>query len=97
MRSIYVIYFFENNKSLKSRQELAKQMRHSVPTAMRAYYKITDEKLKEINEELKTLKQENIKLQIEINELKQKLNEIQPDDKLYNKRRHDIIYRLNLN
>ena len=97
MRSIYVTHFYENNKSLKSRQELAKQMRHSVPTAMRAYYKITDEKPKEVNEEIEQLKEDNIKLQIENNELKQKLNELQPDDKLYNKRRHDIIYRLNQN
>ena len=72
-------------------------MRHSVPTAMRAYFKIVDEKPKEVNEQIEKLREENIKLQIENNELKQKLNEIQPDDKLYNKRRHDIIYRLNVN
>ena len=44
MRRIYITHFYENNKSLKARLELAKQMRHSVPTAMRAYFKIIDEK-----------------------------------------------------
>jgi hypothetical protein len=36
MSSIYITHFYENNKSFKARLELAKQMRHSVPTAMRA-------------------------------------------------------------
>ena len=52
MRSIYITNFYNNNRSLKSKQELALQMRHSVFTGEKNYYKITSEIPKETNKEL---------------------------------------------
>jgi hypothetical protein len=97
MRSIYITNFYEHNRSYKSRERLAKQMRHSAPTAARSYFKIVDEPPNQIHEELEILKEKINKLEIENNELKQKLSELQPDQKIYNRRRNDMIYRLNLN
>ncbi len=41
------------------------------------------------------MKIENNKLKIEVNNLKAKLLQTEPDDKLFTKRRQDILYRLN--
>ena len=80
IRSIYITHFYENNKSLKIREQLAKNM--SVPTVCSSYLKNVDQKLNEENKQIETLKEVNIKLQIEINNLKQKLNELHPDKKV---------------
>ena len=82
MRSIYITNFYNNNKSLKSKQELAQKMRHSVATAEKNYFKIiaptkTNE---DTNKELESLRQENDKFKAEIYELKQKLLQLQPDE-----------------
>ena len=54
--------------------------------------------VKELNQELNDLKQENIQHQIKIKELEATINKnITPDDKLYNKRRKDVIHKLNNN
>ena len=44
-RSNYVTWFYNNNKSLSKREELAKSMRHTVATSHLNYYKDITEKL----------------------------------------------------
>lgn len=42
MRSSYINWYYQHNPSLKAREKLALQMRHSVPTSQRNYIKIID-------------------------------------------------------
>lgn len=42
MRSSYINWFYDNNKSLSSREKLALEMRHSVPTSQRNYLKVLE-------------------------------------------------------
>ena len=98
MRSSYINWFYENNKSLASKEKLSNQMRHSVMTAQKNYYKIIHDDNKEDNKI--EIKKENKKELInEIDNLKTKLdnceNEHKIDNILYNKRRRDVIYKAN--
>jgi len=98
MRSIYVTHFYANNPTFGPRQELSLKMRHSANTASKNYLKVFNTPVKEINKELEDLKQQNTNLEIKNKELEAIINKsIQPDQKLYNKRRSDIIYKLNNN
>jgi len=92
MRSIYVTEAYNTSAfSLCDRIELALKMRHSYEIASRAYFKIeaTDQNKEEDTEILTALTIEN-------NELKTKLDKLEPKegDKLYNKRRSDILSRI---
>lgn len=99
MRSIYITNFYKENKTYKAREELSLKMRHSVPCAMKHYFKISDTPNDE-NEELKQVKDENIKLTIRIKELEQELQQLKEkattDEKIINKKRQDIIYKANI-
>jgi hypothetical protein len=64
MRSSYITHFYEHNRSYKSRDTLAKQMRHSQLTATKNYNKVLDP-----NISLTTLKQENQMLRNKIIDL----------------------------
>ena len=75
-------------------------MRHSPEIAQRAYFKIkTDDETnnKNNNEVINELKNKIQALTIENNELKAKITDLEPHegDKIYNKRRGDILARLN--
>ena len=70
MRSSYITHFYEQNRTYKSRDVLAKQMRHSQQTATRNYNKVFELSANEIT----TLKQENIMLKNKIIELENKIN-----------------------
>ena len=89
LRSSYINWFYENNKTMASREKLALQMRHSVLTSQRNYRKIIEEVDKKPVEELK--------LENEI--LNNKLTNCESENKLtdakYNKRRRDIIFKVN--
>ena len=83
---------------MNKREQLSVQMRHSPHIAQRAYFKIkTDDKAtsKDDNAIIQELKQTIESLKIENNELKVKLSEVLPneDDKLYKKRKADIVAR----
>ena len=65
MRSSYITHFYEQNRTYKSRDVLAKQMRHSQQTATRNYNKVFESPANEIS----TLRQENIMLKNKITEL----------------------------
>lgn len=96
MRSIFVTDFHNKNKTLKSKQGLAKKMRHSVAISQQAYYKNVEPETKHDKNELV---EENILLKQQVQDLKQQILKLQeqlkPDDKLYNKRKADILYNLN--
>lgn len=105
MRSIYITHQYNTTcKTLKQKEELAEKMRHSIHIASRAYFKIKDDTNNIYdsnieNEIIKNLKEELEKVKIENNELKEQINKLNPkeEDKLYIKRRFDILYRLNKN
>lgn len=104
MRSSYVNWFYKHNKTLEKRQELANMMRHSVLTSQRNYLKVIDneeEKVEdkpklnksELEKEFELLEEKNKKLEEKIKECEDKTK---IDDKLFRKRRRDIIYNLNI-
>jgi hypothetical protein len=99
MRSSYINWYHNKNKSLGSKMKLAKMMRHSVHVAQKNYLKVSNDDNKTPNEEVEGLKIENAKLQYEINDLKTRLNDIKgsesTDDKTEKKRRRDVLYVLN--
>ena len=87
MRSSYINWFYDNNKKLSEREKLANEMRHSVMTSQRNYRKIIDNNI--TNDELKN------KVELLDQQLKSCESKIMIDDKLYKKRRRDIIYNIN--
>lgn len=90
LRSSYINWFYDNNKTMKRREKLALQMRHSVLTAQKNYRKVIEEvDIKPIDE----IKLEN---EILINKLNKCENENKLTDAKYNKRRRDIIYKINI-
>ena len=97
MRSIYITWFYKNNPLFNSREELARQMRHSQATASKNYLKIFDEEKLTPSEEAEKLKKENLKIEHEHQLLKGELLKVKMEegDQLYNKRRGDILYRIN--
>ena len=82
-------------------------MRHSVDTASKNYNKVFESTKEDPNAELENqiaeAKIENVKLQDELKDVSEQCqnvkehckNAFQPDDKLYVKRRADVIYRYN--
>ena len=95
MRSSYITWFYQNNKTFGQKTKLAKQMRHSAETAARNYNKIFDtspEVIQNQNIEL-LLKLKALEEQLKDSQLKS--NTLEVDSKLYKKRRSDIIYRIN--
>lgn len=101
MRSIYITNAYNTNvKTLKDKQLLAKSMRHSAFTAAKSYYKVVNNENNnnnDANEEIDKLKKENEELKLKINELNEKILELQPDKKLMDRRRRDIIAKANKN
>ena len=87
MRSSYINWFYDNHKKLSEREKLANEMRHSVMTSQRNYRKVIDNNI--TNNELKN-KIELLDQQLKTCESKNII-----DDKLYKKRRRDIIYNIN--
>ena len=95
MRSSYITWFYQNNKTFGQKTKLAHQMRHSAETAARNYNKIFEtspEVIQNQNIEL-LLKLKALEEQLKDSQLKS--NTLEVDSKLYKKRRSNIIYRLN--
>jgi hypothetical protein len=88
MRSSYINWFYQHHKSLKERDALALQMRHSTGTAMRNYFKLADETPEEKEHTVSIL-------QKEIFEVKTNCDNDTSNDKEYRKKRRDVIYTLN--
>ena len=105
MRSVYISHAYNTTaKTVNQREKLAVKMRHSTGIAARSYFKIKPDdnaaNNKDNNELLKEIKQQKetiTALNIQVNELKAKLLEtVQPveGDKLFNKRKSDILARI---
>jgi hypothetical protein len=94
MRSSYITHQYNKGINYKQKEALSLAMRHSVQAASTFYYKILDKNPKPRDEEMLKLKEDINKLQAEINELKTKLGTFEPSDKLYRKRRSDVIFML---
>ena len=97
MRSIYITWFYKHNQLFNSRDELARQMRHSQATASKNYLKVFDEDKLTPSELTEKLKDDKVNNDIEIQRLKGELLKVKMEegDQLYNKRRSDILYRIN--
>ena len=106
MRSIYITWFHKN-KTYAEKKKLSLMMRHSVDTASKNYLKVFDEETKsepekiqdvniELENEIGEVKDENDKLKQELQDVKAHCKDaFKPEDKLYIKRRADILYRYN--
>ena len=98
IRSAFITYFYEHNKTFDKREALSKMMRHSQQTASKNYLKVSNTEKIKPNEKIKELEKEIILLNKMIEECNVKLKayENEPNnEKLYNKKRNDIIYLLN--
>jgi hypothetical protein len=90
MRSSYVNWFYNSNPTMNQKEELSKQMRHSVATSQTNYLKNIDDDNDEIktNETKNELLEENIKLKNKV-----EICEPPEDSKLYKIRRRDLLYQ----
>ena len=95
LRSSYVTEFYKTHLRLADREILARKMRHSVETAIRHYNKIDDDEKPLTKDEL-TLDNEQLKNDLDLCNADTKNNMIKKlSDKLYTKRRYDVLYNLN--
>ena len=102
MRSIYITTQYNKRISYKDKEILAHQMRHSILTASKNYFKLTeDDKPTNVNEEIEQLKKEIELLKIENNKLKveneniKQLHEPNINSSEFKKKRRDIILYAN--
>jgi len=102
MRSIYITTQYNKRISFKQKEELAHKMRHSILTASKNYFKLTeDDKPTNVNEEIEQLKKEIELLKIENNKLKveneniKQLHEPDINSSDFKKKRRDIILYAN--
>jgi len=98
IRSAYITYFYEHNKTFNKREELSKQMRHSQHTASKNYLKVSNTDATQPEEEIVNLNKTIIQLKNNIDNCQNKLGvfQSQPEsEKAYNKKKKDIIYLLN--
>jgi hypothetical protein len=98
IRSAYITYFYEHNKTFNKREELSKQMRHSQHTASKNYLKVSNTDASQPEEEIVNLNKTIIQLKNNIDNCQNKLGvfQSQPEsEKAYNKKKKDIIYLLN--
>lgn len=91
LRSIYITSNYNKGLNYSKKKKIALQMRHSVDTASRNYFKITDDK-----PEIDKKDCENIRMELEYFKNKEKYLSLNKDKK-YRKSRYDIIYNLNKN
>jgi hypothetical protein len=92
MRSSYVNYFYSDIKTMKEKEHLSNQMRHSVLTAQTNYLKIDKSNTKEEKDTIITDLQNKIYDLQNNNQI-----EVKIEDKKYKKNRYDIIFKLNSN
>ena len=102
MRSIYITTQYNKRISYKDKENLAHKMRHSILTASKNYFKLTeDDKPTNVNEEIEQLKKEIELLKIENNKLKveneniKQLHEPNINSSEFKKKRRDIILYAN--
>ena len=98
IRSAFITYFYEHNKTFDKREALSKMMRHSQQTASKNYLKVSNTEKVKPDEKIKELEKEIILLNKIIEEYNTKLKayEKEPEnEKLFNKKRNDILYLLN--
>ena len=107
MRSVYITHHHKLHPTHNDKKKLSYMMRHSVDTASKNYNKVfestKDEPNAELENQIAEAKIENVKLKSELKDVSEQCqnvkehckNAFQPDDKLYIKRRSDVIYRYN--
>jgi len=99
MRASYITWFYDVNAKFNDRDKLSHQMRHSQNTASQNYRKILNDgdtsNIVECTETKKNLVISNLK----IKELETQITAFtttKPDQLLFNKRRSDALYNLNI-
>lgn len=96
MRSSYITWYYETHPHYNDRDKLSKVMRHSQKTAQLNYNKVfTTEHREDDCRETKKLLVEREKELRELNILLEAYKINKPDEKLYKKRRRDVVFQLN--
>jgi len=107
MRSVFITHHHKLHPTHNEKKKLAFMMRHSVDTASKNYNKVfastKDEPNAELEKEIEEVKIENSKLKDDLKDVSEQCDDIkqhcknafQPDDRLFIKRRADVIYRYN--
>lgn len=90
MRSSYINWFYDHNKSIGARSHLANQMRHSVLTSMRNYVKVFDDVTP--SDPLPT---NIIDLQNEVYQLKKDCISENVGDVKFRKKKRDVLRTMN--
>ena len=99
MRASYITWFHGTNARFADRDKLSHQMRHSQNTASQNYRKILDDEDTSTNVECVETKKKLVLYDLKIKELENQLaaySENKTDSKLFNKRRSDALYNLNV-
>jgi len=91
LRSSYVNWFYENNKTQKEREKLAHLMRHSVNAAQTYYLKVFEDEPKETKEEIVA---EKLVLQAKLDNCEDNCKSVTTDKKEA-KKRYDILFNVN--
>jgi len=102
MRSIYITTQYNKTISYKDKENLAHKMRHSILTASKNYFKLTEddkptnenEEIEQFKKEIELLRIENNKLKVENENLKQ-MNEPDKNTSDFKKKRRDVILYAN--
>jgi len=102
MRSIYITTQYNKRISYKDKENLAHKMRHSILTASKNYFKLTEddkptnenEEIEQFKKEIELLRIENNKLKVENENLKQ-INEPDKNTSDFKKKRRDVILYAN--
>jgi regulator of replication initiation timing len=102
MRSIYITTQYNKRISYKDKENLAHKMRHSILTASKNYFKLTEddkptnenEEIEQFKKEIELLRIENNKLKVENENLKQ-MNEPDKNTSDFKKKRRDVILYAN--
>ena len=89
LRSSYINWFYDHNHTVGAKEKLANQMRHSVSTSMRNYYKVFDDA-----EAMEKLPDTVLELQTEVYKLKNDCTE-EIGDVQFRKRRRDALRMIN--
>ena len=99
MRASYITWFHGVNGRFADRDKLSHQIRHSQNTASQNYRKILDDEDTSTNVECIETKKKLVIYDLKIKELENQLaaySENKTDSKLFNKRRSDALYNLNV-
>jgi hypothetical protein len=97
MRSVYITNAYKNS-SLNDKKILSYRMRHTIGSQQLYYNKIIDNEEPKTNENYELLKNKLSLVELELkknNKILDEYKQLPENKKLFNKRKNDILYKLN--